>query len=304
MTNDPSESSSAERTRSVLTSLGGMDHVHRSSRPQLRRPRAILAWEGWNDASDAASGAVSYILGQRDDPVPFAWIEPEEFYDFQVRRPHVEVDDGGTRSLSWPRTSAFAIDAETNHDLVLVLGEEPNLRWKTYTRSVARLLAESDVEMVVTLGAFIGQVAHTAPVPIVGVATDPVLVEQYGLRTSRYEGPTGVVGVMLEACREIGIPAVSLWAAVPHYLAANSNPAAMLALLDKVQEVLEVDIDTTELKAATSEFRTKIDEAMAENEDFTGYVQRLEEESAEMSSIDPSGGGSLITEIEDFLKDR
>jgi len=281
-----------------------MDHVHRVSRPQLRRPHAILAWEGWNDACDAASGAVAYLLGQRDDPEPFAWIEPEEFYDFQVRRPQVEVDEGGTRSLSWPLTSAFSIETDTAHDLVLALGEEPSLRWKTYTRSVARLLAESDVEMVVTLGAFIGQVAHTVPVPIIGVATDPTLVERYGLQTSRYQGPTGVVGVMLEACREIGMPAISLWAATPHYLAANPNPKAMLALLTAAQEVLDVDLDTTELEVASAEFQTKVDEAMADNEDFIGYVRRLEEESPDISSIDPSNGGELITEIEDFLKDR
>lgn len=281
-----------------------MDHVHRVSRPQLRRPHAILAWEGWNDACDAASGAVAYLLGQRDDPEPFAWIEPEEFYDFQVRRPHVEVDDGGTRSLSWPLTSAFSIKTDAAHDLVLALGEEPSLRWKTYTRSVARLLAESDVEMVVTLGAFIGQVAHTVPVPIIGVATDPKLVERYDLQTSRYQGPTGVVGVMLEACREIGMPAISLWAATPHYLAANPNPKAMLALLNTAQEVLDLDLDTTELEVASAEFQTKVDEAMAENEDFVGYVRRLEEESPDISSIDPSNGGELISEIEDFLKDR
>jgi len=281
-----------------------MDHVHRVSRPQLRRPHAILAWEGWNDACDAASGAVAYLLGQRDDPEPFAWIEPEEFYDFQVRRPQVEVDDGGTRSLSWPLTSAYSIETDAAHDLVLALGEEPSLRWKTYTRSVARLLAESDVEMVVTLGAFIGQVAHTVPVPIIGVATDPKLVERYGLQTSRYQGPTGVVGVMLEACREIGMPAISLWAATPHYLAANPNPKAMLALLNTAQEVLDLDLDTTELEVASAEFQTKVDEAMAENEDFVGYVRRLEEESPDISSIDPSNGGELISEIEDFLKDR
>jgi proteasome assembly chaperone (PAC2) family protein len=281
-----------------------MDHVHRVSRPQLRRPHAILAWEGWNDACDAASGAVAYLLGQRDDPEPFAWIEPEEFYDFQVRRPHVEVDEGGTRSLAWPLTSAFSIKTDTAHDLVLALGEEPSLRWKTYTRSVARLLAESDVEMVVTLGAFIGQVAHTVPVPIIGVATDPTLVERYGLQTSRYQGPTGIVGVMLEACREIGMPAISLWAATPHYLAANPNPKAMLALLNTAQEVLNVDLDTTELAVASAEFQTKVDEAMAENEDFIGYVRRLEEESPDISSIDPSNGGELISEIENFLKDR
>jgi len=281
-----------------------MDHVHRVSRPQLRRPHAILAWEGWNDACDAASGAVAYLLGQRDDPEPFAWIEPEEFYDFQVRRPQVEVDDGGTRSLSWPLTSAFSIETDAAHDLVLALGEEPSLRWKTYTRSVARLLAESDVEMVVTLGAFIGQVAHTVPVPIIGVATDPTLVERYGLQTSRYQGPTGIVGVMLEACREIGMPAISLWAATPHYLAANPNPKAMLALLETAQEVLDLDLDTTELEVASAEFQTKVDEAMAENEDFVGYVRRLEEESPDISSIDPSNGGELISEIENFLKDR
>ena len=281
-----------------------MDYVHRTSRPQLRRPQAILAWEGWNDACDAASGAVAYLLGQRDDPEPFAWIEPEEFYDFQVRRPHVEVDEGGTRSLSWPLTSAFAIETDTPHDLVLTLGEEPNLKWKTYTRSVARLLAESDVEMVVTLGAFIGQVAHTSPVPIVGVATDPALVERHNLQTSRYQGPTGIVGVMLEACREIGMPAVSLWGAAPHYLAANPNPKVMLALLSTAREVLDVEIDTTELEVAVEEFQAKVDEAMAENEDFTGYVQRLEAQSPDMSSIDPRTGGALIDEIEDFLRDR
>jgi len=264
----------------------------------------MLAWEGWNDACDAASGAISYLLGQSDDPEPFAWIEPEEFYDFQVRRPHVAVDDGGTRSLSWPLTSAFAVNTDTTHDLILTLGEEPSLRWKTYTRSVAHLLAESDVEMIVTLGSFIGQVAHTVPVPIIGVATDPALVEQHGLRTSHYEGPTGIVGVMLEACREIGIPAVSLWAAVPHYLAANPNPTAMLALLSKAQEVLEVDLEMTELAAAASEFQAKVDEAMAENEDFTVYVQRLENHSADVSSIDPSDSIELISEIENFLKGR
>jgi proteasome assembly chaperone (PAC2) family protein len=280
-----------------------MDYVHRTSRPQLRRPQAILAWEGWNDACDAASGAVAYLLGQRDDPEPFAWIEPEEFYDFQVRRPHVEVDEGGTRSLSWPLTSAFAIETDSAHDLVLTLGEEPNLKWKTYTRSVARLLTESDVEMVVTLGAFIGQVAHTSPVPVVGVATDPALIDRHNLLTSKYEGPTGIVGVMLEACREIGMPAVSLWGAAPHYLAANPNPKVMLALLSTAREVLDVEIDTNELEMAVEEFQTKVDEAMADNDDFTGYVRRLEAQSADLSSIDPTGG-ALIDEIEDFLRDR
>lgn len=281
-----------------------MDHIHHISRPRLRSPRAILAWEGWNDACDAASGSVAYLLGQREDPEPFAWVEPEDFYDFQVRRPRVDIDEGGTRRLSWPLTSAFAFDDCGTHDLVVTLGEEPNLRWKTYTRSLARLLDESGVEMVMTLGAFIGQVAHTRPVPIVGVATDPALIEHHGLMTSRYEGPTGIVGVMLEACREVGIPAVSLWAATPHYLAANPNPKAMLALLTKAQDVLRVDLDLTELEVAAAEFEQRVDEAMAENQEFVGYVQRLEDESPEMRSFDPDDTGELITEIEDFLRDR
>ena len=281
-----------------------MDHVHRLSRPQLRSPRAILAWEGWNDACDAASGAVAYLLGQRDDPEPFAWIEPEEFYDFQVRRPRVEIDDGGTRRLSWPVTSAFALDTGGPHDIVLTLGEEPNLRWKTYTRSMARLLDETGVELLVTLGAFIGQVAHTRPVPVVGVATDPALVSHHGLTPSRYQGPTGIVGVMLEACREVGIPAVSLWAAAPHYLAANPNPKAMLALLTKARDVLRVDFDTTELEVAADEFEQRVDEAMGENQEFVDYVRRLEDEAPQMGSLDPDDTGELITEIEDFLRDR
>jgi proteasome assembly chaperone (PAC2) family protein len=281
-----------------------MDHVHRISRPELRNPRAILAWEGWNDACDAASGAVAYLLGQRDDPDPFAWIEPEDFYDFQVHRPRVEIDDGGTRRLTWPQTRAFALDDTGAHDLVLTLGEEPNLRWKTYTRSLAKLLDDAGVEMIVTLGAFIGQVAHTRPIPIVGVATDPALIEQHRLLTSHDEGPTGIVGVMHEACREVGIPTIGLWAATPHYLAANPNPKAMLALLTRAREILRVDLELTELEVAASEFEQRVDAAMTENDDFVNYVRRLEEEAPEMSSLNPHNTGELIDEIEDFLRER
>jgi len=282
-----------------------MDPVRRSFRPTLRSPRALIAWEGWNDAASAASGAAAFVLGQHDDPEPFAVIEPEEFYDFQVKRPLVEVSDGGTRRLVWPTTRAFALSREAgDHDLVVIMGDEPNLRWKTYARSIGALLMDSDVEFVLTLGAFIGQVAHTRPVPLVGVATDPALVERHGLVASRYEGPTGIVGVMLEACRESGIPALSLWAATPHYLAANPNPKAMLALLNKASEVMEVPIDTSELAVVAADFGHRVDQAMAENEDFVSYVRRLEEQATTDVPIDPAGTAHLITEIEDFLKGR
>lgn len=279
-----------------------MDHIRRLARPRLRSPRAVMAWEGWNDACDAASGAAAFILGLQDDPEPFAVIEPEEFYDFQVRRPLVQIDDGGTRSLSWPITRASAIDGGIR-DLVVVTGEEPNMRWKTYSRTLAALLAEADVDLVVTLGAFIGQVAHTRPVPLVGVATDPALLAGHGLAPSRYEGPTGIVGVMLEACREVGIPAVSVWAAAPHYLAANPNPKAMLALLHTARRILEVDLDLAELEHVAADFEARVDEAMADNEDFVDYVRRLEREGGD-GALDPARGDRLITEIEDFLRER
>ncbi len=280
-----------------------MDHVRRLSRPVLRNPRALLAWEGWNDACDAASGSAAFLLAQLDTPEPFAVIEPEEFYDFTVRRPRVQADDGGTRRLTWPTTNAYAVPSGAN-DLIVVTGEEPNLRWKTYTRTLAGLLAETDVELVVTLGAFVGQIAHTLPVPIIGVATDPDLVERHGLLTSRYEGPTGIVGVMLEACREVGIPAISLWAAAPHYLAANPNPKAMHALLRTARRILEVDLDLDELEQMATDFETRVDEAMADNEEFVGYVRRLEEEGDAASVIDPARSAQMITEIEDFLRGR
>ena len=284
-----------------------MDPIRRLQRPSLRRPRAVLAFEGWNDASDAASGAAAFLLGQQDQEDPFAILEPEEFYDFQQRRPTVTVDDGDTRSLIWPATRFFALDRPDDPAyLVVGIGEEPHLRWKTFARSIAQLLGESDVDLAVTLGAFIGQVAHTRPVPVLGVATDPSLLQRHGLSGTNYEGPTGIVGVLLEAFRESGIPAVSLWAACPHYLAANPNPAAMLALTRAAAEVTGVAIDTAELEALAAEFTAKVDEAMSENPEFLQYVERIEADSDGRPGgpIDPSESGMLITEIEQFLRGR
>ncbi len=283
-----------------------MDPIRRLGRPALRHPRALVAWEGWNDASDAASGALAYLLGQLELE-PFVVIEPEEFYDFQVHRPVVKVAEGGTRRLTWPATRFYAVSLpEEARDLVMVTGDEPNLRWKTYSRLVAQVLSDVDVESVVTLGAFIGQVAHTVPVPLVGAATDPSLLAAHHLTPSGYEGPTGIVGVFLEACREVGVPALSLWAAVPHYLAANPNPRAMLALLDKASAVLEVPFDTAELAKVADEFQQRVDAAMAENDTFQTYVRRLEAEAQTevRPGLDPRAGDRLISEIEEFLRHR
>lgn len=281
-----------------------MDPIRRFERPALRSPRAVMAFEGWNDAADAASGAAAFLLGQAD-PAPFAVVEPEEFYDFQVQRPEVAIDEGGTRRITWPETRAIALELPGQaHDLVVVSGPEPSYRWKTYTRHLTALLSEADIDLVITLGAFIGQVAHTLPVPVFGVATDPALLQRHDLPGSTYQGPTGIVGVMLEACREVGIPGVSLWAGIPHYLAANPNPAAMLALLDHAASIAGVAVDTAELRMAADEFRSKVDAALEQNEGFAEYVERLET-GLDVEPMDsPAAGDLLVTEIEDFLRYR
>ncbi len=279
-----------------------MDAIRRFSRPVLRRPVALVAFEGWSDACDAASGVLSYIIGQHDDLEPFAAIEPEEFFDFQEHRPRVTIDDGGTRSLFWPETKFYALQRE-DRDLVLVLGEEPSFRWKTYSRLITQILHETDVEDVILLGAFIGQVPHTRPVPVIAVATDPSRVADTGLMTSSYEGPTGITGVMIEACREAGLPALSLWAATPHYLAANPNPKAMLALLRAAESAWDIRLDDAELATVASEFETRVDAAMQRSEEFAGYVNELEAASTD-DDVDQSLSNQLVTEIEAFLKEQ
>lgn len=285
-----------------------MDYIRRFDRPDLRRPQAIVALEGWGDACEAASGAAAYLLGQTEAE-PFAAIDPEEFYDFQVRRPIVEVDAGGTRNLSWPATRFFGLERpDSDHDLIIVLGEEPNMRWRTFARTLVQVLDEAGVERLVTLGAFVGQVAHTLPVPIIGVGTDPDEVTRHDLLTSRYEGPTAALSVILEASRESGMPALSLWAATPHYLAANSNPKAMLALLSKAGAILGVDIDTAELEKMSAEFEEKVDDAMDSSSDLAEYVRRLEDEApGEMRDLSEEGDESseqLIADIEQFLRNQ
>lgn len=282
-----------------------MDAIRRFSKPVLRRPRALIAFEGWNDACEAASGVAEFILEISHVNEPFAVIDPEEFFDFQVRRPTVAINDGGTRSLSWPTTKFYAVPYQgDDRDLVVVLGEEPSFRWKTFARHVTRLLAEMDVEEVVLLGAFIGQVAHSRPVPIVGVATDPALVVRHGLLGSSYEGPTGIVGVLQEACREVGMPAISLWAATPHYLAANANPKATLALTGRTSEILDLQIDTRTLEVATAEFEARVNQAMESSEDLAVYVHDLEDDETEQPNLDPGLTEDLVDEIETFLRDQ
>lgn len=281
-----------------------MDAIRRFARPSLRRARAVLAFEGWNDACDAASGAVRYLIEQADDIEPFAVIDPEEFFDFQQHRPNVEIENGGTRRLTWPTTRFYAMPRPAeDRDLVLVLGDEPNFRWKTFSRHVAQVLHDADVDTALLLGAFIGQVAHTVPVPIVGFATDPDLIE--GVTKSQYEGPTGIVGVITEACREAGLAAISLWAGTPHYLAANPNPKAMLALLHAAGSVLSVDFEDAELSHLAAEFDEQVQAALEKSGELAEYVTNLEQiDEAPDGLPGDTDTAALVNEIEAFLKEQ
>jgi proteasome assembly chaperone (PAC2) family protein len=278
-----------------------MDVVEWEDRPELRRPVALIAFEGWNDAADAASGAVEFILDQFEDLEPFAVILPEEFFNFQIRRPDVEIDEGGSRDITWPVVAFYAIPLpEQDRDLVVVLGEEPHHRWLTFTNHLIEVLQSVGVEEVITLGAFIGQVAHTLPVPIIGVATNPALVERHHLLTSDYEGPTGIIGVLNISCTEAGFDTISLWAATPHYLAANDNPKAMLALLTKAALIAGITIDATELAVEAGEFDSRVNQAMDSSDNLSTYVHQLEETSDE--AVHPALADQLVDEIEQFLK--
>ena len=279
-----------------------MDHIEWIERPYLRDPVALVAFEGWNDAADAASGAVSYLLDQHQVE-PFAKIDTEEFMNFQQSRPIVALDDQGERTIHWPATGLFAVNkGSSDRDIVVVLGDEPHLRWKTYSATVLSTLRELGVRHITTLGAFIGQVAHTLPVPVFGTASDPDVAGRYELSGSGYEGPTGIIGVLNHAARQYGFDTLSLWAAIPHYLAANPNPKAMLALLENTDRIMGHGFDVEELRDDATEFDARVDEAMHESDDIVDYVRQLEEDSDDVLPT-PLDGDELVAEIERFLRD-
>ncbi len=280
-----------------------MDPVLRLSEPDLHKPVALVAFEGWNDASDAASGTIAYIIGQFDAE-PFLIIDPEEFIDFHETRPIIKVEDGATEELAWPATRMYGVHLdEGEHDLVLVLGDEPQLRWQTYGGLLIDELRRIGVEQVVLLGAFLGQVPHTAPVPVIGTAASADELIALGLAGANYTGPTGIVGVLSHLFREEGLSTLSLWAATSHYLGTNPNPKAMLALLERAARILDISVDATELAEEAGEFESRVDAAMAASEEFSEYVRRLESLAGEAATeFSRSDAAELITEVEDFLK--
>jgi proteasome assembly chaperone (PAC2) family protein len=278
-------------------------------RPTLDRPALIVAFRGWNDGGQAASLAAGY-LAKVWDAERFADIDPEGFFDFQATRPHVTLVQGMTRRIDWPENAFYhASPHGLGRDVVLLIGAEPNLRWRTFSSLVVDLAHELGVELVVTLGALLADVPHTRPSPVTGSASDPELVERLGLKVSRYEGPTGIVGVLHDACRREGLDSASLWAAVPHYVSLAPSPRAALALCQRLGLLLAAEIDTRELEEAVDSYTRQVSEAVASDAETVAYVEDLErradeDEGDELDEQELPSGEALAAELTRFLEER
>jgi len=278
-------------------------HVGFERRPELRDPVLICAFSGWNDGGEAATTATGY-LRDRWEAQRFARLDPEEFFDFQVTRPTVRLVDGVTRKLDWPAND-FYDAALPDRDAVLFLGIEPNVRWRTFTEAILDAAREMGVGSVVLLGAFLADVPHTIDTPVTGSAPDPEQAEQLGLSGSRYEGPSGIVGVLHDAASRGGLQVVSLWAAVPHYLPSGPNPKAALALVEKLSDYLGVPVQTDTLARAATAWEQQVSEMIEENEDLTSYVTRLEDSARESQDLgEVPSGDALAAELERFLREQ
>jgi proteasome assembly chaperone (PAC2) family protein len=278
-------------------------------RPTLKRPVLIAAFRGWNDGAQGATLAASY-LARAWTAERFADLDPEEFFDFQAVRPHVSLDEGLTRRIDWPENTFYDAtvatpDGQPDRDAVLLLGVEPNTRWRTFTGEIVQLARSLDVEMVVTLGALLADVPHTRPSPVTGAASDARLVKELGLAASRYEGPTGIVGVLHDACHQASLLSASLWAAVPHYASLAPSPRAAHALCARLAELIDAQLDLGELERAGELYERQVSEAVAADEETAAYVSELERraDEAEAERNLPSGD-TLAAELTRFLEEH
>ena len=282
-----------------------MSELNVSFTPTLRRPVLIAAFRGWNDGGQGASLGAAYLAKQWGAE-RFAEIEPESFFDFQAVRPHVSLVDGETRRVEWPDNGFFHAEIPgADRDAILLLGIEPNLRWRTFSGLVLELARDLGVEMVVTFGSLLADVPHTRPAPVTAAATDPALVAELGLEASRYEGPTGIVGIVHDGCRDAGIASVSLWAAVPHYVSLAPSPRAALSLVRRFSDLMHVDVDLKELETAAEEYAEQVSEAVSTDAETQAYVEELEQR---VDALAPEGdlpsGESLAAELSRFLRER
>ena len=284
-----------------------MDHLTwTGSPPELRDPIMVCAFRGWNDAAGSATAALTTLA----DSLPIeqvATVDPEDFFDFQANRPMIQVVDGTYREIEWPDTEILVATPESApRDLVIVLGTEPNLRWRTFSETLLEVADRLGVVTVAVLGALIAEVAHTLPVPVTGLASDPDMVGRLELEKANYEGPTGIVGVLHELCRQRDVPSVSLWAAIPHYVAAVPSPKAALALVGLLEQVTGVAADTSELEREVIEYDEQIDRAVAADSDVEELVSRIEEQqrSRVEASLDVPSGDAIAREFQRFLRQR
>ena len=276
-------------------------------RPQLEQPVLVAAFRGWNDGGHGASLAAGY-LARVWDARRFAEIDAEGFFDFQSTRPQVQLIDGISRRIDWPETVFYHARPEGfDRDVVLLLGVEPNYRWRTFAGLVSDLAHSLGVEMVVTLGSLLADVPHTRPAPVTGSANDPTMIEQLGLSASRYEGPTGIVGVLHDACARSGLPSASLWAAVPHYVQLTPSPRAAKALVERLGELLGIPVDVTELDEASEAYAQQVSEAVAVDAETQAYVEELEQRVDELTGDEEQqlpSGDALAAELTRYLREQ
>jgi proteasome assembly chaperone (PAC2) family protein len=271
--------------------------------PTLVDPVLVAAFEGWNDAGDSASGTVEHLREVWDAQL-LAELDSEDYYDYQVNRPHVGIDENGERHLTWPATRVFVARVPLfPRDVVLVQGIEPNMRWQQFVREILGLAAELEVSMVLTLGALLSDIPHTRPVPVTGTTSDAAMAADLGLEPSTYEGPTGIVGVLQDACTRFGIPAVSLWAAVPHYVAQPPCPKATLALVRRVEDILDIPVPLGDLVEESRAWETGVDELAEEDEEIAEYVRQLEE-ARDATELPEASGEAIAREFERYLRRR
>jgi len=276
--------------------------------PLLRDPVMIIAFTGWNDAAEGASGALEHLLSawreKDDDVVPqlIADVEAEEFYDFQVNRPKVSIDDSSIRSITWPGTQVFGLAIPSmKRDLVIVTGVEPSMRWKRFTSDLLDLADDLEVSLVVTLGSLLADSPHTRPITVTGTASHPNIADRLGVSISKYEGPTGILGIIQDGCMRRGIDAISLWAAVPHYASNSPSPKASLALINSLEDFLDISIPLGSLQIDSDEWEKSVDELAAEDNDVADYVKALEE-SKDAAELPDVSGDLIAKEFERYLR--
>jgi len=282
--------------------------------PALRSPVMLIAFSGWNDAADAATGATSHILGAWTDgihavdeqtgvvPELIAEVDPEDFYDFQVNRPMVNMDDSHLRSLTWPGTQVFGLQMpELDFDFVIVRGVEPSMKWKTFTQDLIDLAEDLDISMIVTLGSMLADAPHSRPITVTCSGAHPEIANRLDVEVSKYEGPTGILGVIADACLRRGLDAVSLWAAIPHYASNSPSPKATLALVNALEDLLEITLPQGELPTQSLEWESEVDELAREDSDVAEYVKALEE-SKDSALLSDVSGDEIARELERFLR--